>query len=265
MMAKHGTIGIAVDERGVATVTLNRPERRNAFSGEMISELTAAAAELGSDSSIRVIVMAAAGKVFCAGADLEWMRSQFGAPPDVQRDQAVKLANMLNDWNMVPKPVIARVQGSSFGGGLGLMAVADVVLSNEDALFGLTETRLGLIPATISPYLFARMGEAGARRMFLSGRLVGGREAVDVKLISRSIAMANLDVAVGEEVDACLACAPGAIADAKAMLRRLADNPPEDLINATAGWLADRWRDPEAQEGLAAFFERRSPAWAKSG
>lgn len=263
MMADRTTIAVAVDQRGVATVTLSRPERRNAISGEMISELAAAAEEVGSDPSIRVVVLSAAGKVFCAGADLEWMRSQVDAAPEELHGQAVRLARMLNAWNLVPKPVIARVQGSAYGGGLGLMAVADVVCADESALFGLSETRLGLIPATISPYLLARLGEGGARRLFLSGRPVGGREAVDLRLVSRAVPSAELDAAVKEEVDACLACAPGAVADAKAMVRRIAGEIPEELIDSTAGWLAKRWQDPEARQGIAAFLERRKPGWAE--
>lgn len=257
------TIAVAVDQRGVAAVTLSRPQRRNAISGEMISELADAAGEVASDPLIRVVVLSAEGDVFCAGADLDWMRSQIDAAPEVQHGQAVRLARMLNAWNVIPKPVIARVQGNAYGGGLGLMAVADVVCADESALFGLSETRLGLIPATISPYLLARLGRAGARRMFLSGKPVGGREAVDLRLVSRSVPSAELDVAVKEEVDACLACAPGAVADAKAMLHRIAGEIPEELIDATAGWLVRRWQDPEAREGMAAFLERRKPDWAE--
>lgn len=262
-MADRKTIAVAVDHRGVAAVTLSRPERRNAISGEMITELTAAADEVASEPSVRVVVLSSEGSVFCAGADLEWMRSQIDASPEVRHGQAVRLARMLNAWNVVPKPVIARVQGNAYGGGLGLMAVADIVCADENALFGLSETRLGLIPATISPYLLARLGEAGARRMFLSGRPVGGREAVDLRLVSRSVPSTELEAAVKEEVDACLACAPGAIADAKAMLRRIAGEVPEDLIDATAGWLAKRWQDPEAREGMTAFLERRRPGWTE--
>ena len=262
-MADRETIEVAVDQRGVAAVTLSRPERRNAISGEMISELATAADEVASDPSIRTVVLSAAGDVFCAGADLGWLRSQIDAPPEVLHEQAARLARMLHAWNAVPKPVVARVQGSAYGGGLGLMAVADIVCADESALFGLSETRLGLIPATISPYLLARLGEAGARRMFLSGRPVGGREAVDLGLVSRSVPAAELDAAVKEEVQACLACAPGAVADAKEMLRRIAGEIPEQLIDDTAWWLARRWQDPEAREGLAAFLERRRPDWAE--
>ena len=262
-MVDPRTISVTADQRGVAVVTLSRPERRNAISSEMISELASAAGEVASDPSIRAVVLSAEGDIFCAGADLDWMRSQFDAEPEEQHRQAARFARLLNTWNVVPKPVIARVQGNAYGGGLGLMAVADVVCADENARFGLSETRLGLIPATISPYLLARLGEAGARRMFLSGKPVGGREAVDLGLVSRSVPPAELDAAVKEEVDACLACAPGAVADAKAMLRRIAGEIPEELIDATAGWLAGRWQDPEAQEGMTAFFERRKPAWTE--
>ena len=262
-MADRSTIAVTADQRGVAAVTLSRPERRNAISGDMISELASAADEVGSDPSIRVVVLSAEGDVFCAGADLEWMRSQFDAAPEEQHRQAVRFARMLNAWNVVPKPVIARVQGNAYGGGLGLMAVADVVCADENARFALSETRLGLVPATISPYLLARLGEAGARRMFLSGKPLGGREAVDLRLVSRSVPSAELDAVVKEEVDACLACAPGAVADAKAMLRRIAGEIPAELIDTTAGWLTGRWRDPEAQEGMTAFLEGRKPDWVE--
>jgi len=166
----YQTILIESDERGVAYLTLNQPETHNALSPLMISELTTAATELGHDETIRVVVLTGAGKSFCAGGDLGWMREQFEASRKTRISEAMKLARMLRDLNELPKPLIGKIQGQAFGGGIGMMAVCDVAIGVEEARFALTETRLGLIPATISPYVLARMGEGKARRVFMSGK-----------------------------------------------------------------------------------------------
>ena len=262
-MAEHASVDLIVDRRGVATVKLNRPDKRNAMSGKMIRELAYAAWQLDSDASVRVVILAANGTVFCAGADLGWMKAQFEATPEGRKNEALHLAAMLDAWNRLSRPVIARVHGSAFGGGIGLMAVADVVFVNRDAEFSLTETRLGLIPATISPYVFSRIGETGARRTFLSGKRFNGGEAVRLGLASQALAIEDLDQAVEEEVDALLNCAPGAVADAKSLIRLLAGNSGCVSDQSTADRLVARWESAEAREGIASFFERRRPAWAK--
>lgn len=255
------TIRVACDDRGVTTLTLDRAEKHNALSGAMIGELTEAAGRLGRDPAVRVIVLAGAGESFCAGADLGWMKEQISADGATRAREATRLASMLNALNTCPKPIIGRVQGNAFGGGLGLMAVCDTVIGADPARFGFTETRLGLIPATIGPYVLARMGEAMARRVFMSARLFGSGEAVALGLLARAVPVAELDAAVETEVAPYLACAPGAVAEAKALARRLGPRIDESVIAETIGALVRRWESAEAAEGIAAFFERRAPAW----
>ena len=171
------TLTLATDARGVATLTLNRPEKHNSLSAQMIDELTQAAAQLGADDAVRVVVLTGAGASFCAGGDLGWMREQFEAGRETRMAEARKLAMMLKALNELPKPLIGRVQGQAFGGGIGMMSVCDTVVAVDSAKFGLTEVRLGLIPATISPYVLARMGEGKARRVFMSARLLWSRRS----------------------------------------------------------------------------------------
>lgn len=258
----YQTITVDRDARGVARLMLNRPEKHNALSGEMIGELTEAAAELGGDPSVRVVVLAGAGESFCAGGDLGWMKAQIAADGATRAREATKLAMMLQALNTCPKPVIGQVQGNAFGGGIGLMAVCDVAVGADHARFGLTETRLGLIPATIGPYVLARMGEAMARRVFMSARLFGADEAVTLGLLARAVPAADLDAAVEAEVAPYLACAPGAVAEAKALARRLGPRIDEAVIAETIGALVRRWESPETAEGIEAFFEKRKPAWS---
>ncbi|TVQ57820.1 MAG: crotonase/enoyl-CoA hydratase family protein [Rhodobacteraceae bacterium] len=256
------TLSLSVDARGVATLTLNRPEKHNALSAAMIGELTEAAASLGADPAVRVVVLTGAGESFCAGGDLGWMRAQFAATRPERIAEATRLARMLKALNELPKPLIGRVNGQAYGGGIGMMAVCDACVAAEGARFGLTETRLGLIPATISPYVIARMGEGPARRVFMSARLFDAREAVALGLAASSVAAEALDAAVEREVAPYLAAAPGAVARAKTLARALGPRIDETVIADTAARLADAWEDPEAQEGVAAFFERRKPRWA---
>jgi methylglutaconyl-CoA hydratase len=258
----YETIGIETDARGVATLRLNRPEKHNALSAQMIAELTEAAGHLGRDPSVRVVVLTGAGESFCAGGDLGWMREQMAADGPTRAREATKLAMMLNALNLLPKPLIGRVQGNAFGGGIGMMAVCDVAIGAASARFGLTETKLGLIPATIGPYVLARMGEAMARRVFMSARLFGAEEAVTLGLLARVAAPEALDVAVEAEVAPYLACAPGAVAEAKALARRFGPPINAEIIAASIAALVERWESAEAKEGIAAFFDRRKPSWA---
>jgi len=255
------TISIERDARGVTTLWLDRAEKHNAMSAQMIAELHQAATALGADDAVRVVVLAARGKTFCAGGDLGWMREQFEADPEMRGREAAKLAYMLQALNTLPKPLIGRVQGNAFGGGVGLMSVCDVVIGAEGAQFALTETRLGLIPATIGPYVAARMGEARARRVFMSGRRFDAAEAMDLGLLARAVPEADLDAAVEAEVAPYLDCAPGAVARAKALLRDLGPRIDEDVIAQTIDALAECWAGDEAPEGIGAFFDKRAPRW----
>ncbi|MDO5705906.1 MAG: crotonase/enoyl-CoA hydratase family protein, partial [Paracoccus sp. (in: a-proteobacteria)] len=213
------TIRIDTDARGVATLWLARADKHNALSAQMIADLTQAAKQLGDDPAVRAVVLAAEGKSFCAGGDLGWMREQIAADAETRAAGARNLAMMLNALNTLPKPLIARVHGNAFGGGVGMMAVSDVVIAADTATFGLTEVRLGLIPATIGPYVLARMGEDKARRVFFSARLFGAAEAERLNLVSRVVAPETLDGAIEAEIAPYMAAAPGAVAAAKAQCR----------------------------------------------
>ena len=187
------TVRVTRDGRGVATLWLARAEKHNALSAEMIGEITEAAQALGADPGVRVVVLAAEGASFCAGGDLGWMRAQMAADAETRGREARKLALMLRALNELPKPLIGRVQGNAFGGGVGMLSVCDVAVGVDSLKMGLTETRLGLIPATIGPYVVARMGEAMARRVFFSGRLFGAEEAVRLGLLARAVPEGELD------------------------------------------------------------------------
>lgn len=255
------TLTIDTDARGVATLTLNRPDKHNSLSAAMIDELTRAAAQLGTDDGVRVVVLTGAGASFCAGGDLGWMREQFEASRETRMTEARKLAMMLKALNELPKPLIGRVQGQAFGGGIGMMSVCDTVVAVDSAKFGLTEVRLGLIPATISPYVLARMGEGKARRVFMSARIFGAQEARDLNLAAKVVTEADLDAAVEAEIKPYLGAAPAAVAASKALARSLGTPITDAVIDDTIRRLADTWETPEAREGISAFFDKRKPDW----
>jgi len=250
-----------IDARGVATLTLNRPEKRNALSSELISALHEAADSLAAETSVRAVILTGAGDTFCAGGDLRWMQEQMAADGETRAAEARKIAHMLRALNELPKPVIARVQGNAFGGGIGLMSVADVAIGVEGSSFGLTETRLGMIPATIGPYVIARMGEAMARRVFMSSRVFGAEEVLALGLAARIVPAEDLGAAVEAEVAPYLNCAPGAVAEAKALTRDFGPKIDDEVIEASISALIARWQSDEAQDGIAAFFAKEKAPW----
>ncbi|WP_425046152.1 crotonase/enoyl-CoA hydratase family protein [Primorskyibacter sp. S87] len=255
------TVILETDARGVATLTLNRPEKHNAMSAQMLNDLTQAAGRLAGDDTVRVVVLTGAGKTFCAGGDLGWMQAQMAADPETRFREARKLAEMLQALNTLPKPLIGAVQGNAFGGGVGMASVCDVTIGVDDLKMGLTETRLGLIPATIGPYVVARMGEARARRVFMSARLFDAAEAVKLGLLARIVPASDLAEAVEAEVLPYLSCAPGAVASAKQLVHDLGPQIDDKAIDHTIRALVDRWETEEAVEGIAAFFDKRKPGW----
>ena len=225
------TITTTTDARGVATLTLSRPDKHNAMSALMITELTQAAAQLGADDAVRAVVLTGQGASFCAGGDLGWMKAQMAADAATRFTEARKLAEMLGALNVMPKPLIGMVQGNAFGGGLGLISVCDIAIASTEVKLGLTETRLGLIPATIGPYVVARMSEARARRVFMSARVFDGDEAVRLNLLAEAVDdLATLDQHVQHEVEPYLSCAPGAVADAKALIHALGRQIDDTVI-----------------------------------
>ncbi|AGT09429.1 crotonase/enoyl-CoA hydratase family protein [Paracoccus aminophilus] len=255
------TIRITREDRGLARLELARPAKHNALSAQMIAELTEAAQMLGADPQIRVVVLAAEGPSFCAGGDLGWMQEQMAADSATRRSAARALALMLKALNEIPKPLIGRVQGNAFGGGLGLISVCDIAFAAEEARFGLTEVRLGLIPATIAPYVLARIGAGQARRMFFSGQIFGAPEAVRLGLLAEALPARDLDTAVETEVERYLHCAPAAVAAAKRLCHRLGAQIDAAVIEQTVEDLVAVWDGDEAQAGLAAFFGKRPPPW----
>ncbi|MCG7519125.1 crotonase/enoyl-CoA hydratase family protein [Ruegeria sp. Ofav3-42] len=255
------TISVTTDARGVATLTLDRAEKHNAMSAQMITELTQATDQLGEDDSVRVVVLTGAGKSFCAGGDLGWMQAQMAADPETRFVEARKLAEMLQALNSLPKPLIGAIQGNAFGGGVGMASVCDMAIGVDTVKMGLTETKLGLIPATIGPYVIARMGEARARRVFMSARLFDAAEAVELGLLAKIVPAEGLGDAIEAEVLPYLSCAPGAVASAKQLVRQLGPRIDDAVIDHTIRQLVERWETDEAKEGIGAFFEKRKPAW----
>ena len=255
------TLTLGIDDRGVAALTLNLPDKHNALAPAMIADLHAAADQLAADGGVRVVVLTGAGKSFCAGGDLGWMRAQFRATREGRMAEARKLAAMLGALNALPKPLIGRINGQAYGGGMGMLSVCDVAVAADHARFGFTEARLGLVPATISPYVLARMGEGMARRVFMSARLFDAEEARALGLVARVVPEAGLDAAVEAEVAPYLACAPGAVAASKRLARSLGPAIDEATVERTIAALADAWEEPEAHEGVSAFFEKRKPRW----
>lgn len=257
------TIAIDIDPRGVARLVLARPEKHNALSARMIDELAQAAAWLGSNGTVRAVVLAAEGPSFCAGGDLDWMRAQFAATRDERLTEARRLAAMLKAWNMLPKPLVGCIQGNAFGGGVGLMSICDTVIAASTVRVGLSEVRLGLIPATIGPYVVARIGEGRARSLCLSGRIIDAREAREIGLVSSVVPAADLDNAVEAELGHYLSTSPQASAQAKVFLRELGMPITDAIIEDAAQRLADAWESVDAREGIAAFFARRPPIWVR--
>ena len=249
------------NKNGVTRLVLNRPEKHNSLSGKLIEELSAASVELAEDRQTRVVVLSGEGKSFCAGGDLQWMKDQIGASREQRITEARRLAHMLRDLNHMPKPLVARVHGQAYGGGIGLMSVCDFVLAASGQTFGLTEVKLGLIPATISPYVVARMGEGAARQVFMSGELFNTERAVELGLVSRMVDADDLDRELENVVAPYLLAAPTAVASSKDLVRSLGSVIDEDVIEDTIVRLADVWENPAASEGISAFFEKRKPDW----
>ena len=252
------------DARGVARIWLSREDKHNALSADMMTELEEAANRLAQDESVRVVVLAARGKSFCAGGDLAWMRAQFEMDATTRRRESARIATALGALYALPQPLIGVVQGNAFGGGVGLAAVCDVTLGADHIKMGLTETRLGLIPANIGPYVVARMGQARAAEVFMNARIFTAAEAVRLNLLTRAVPADAMDAALDAEVAPYVSCAPGAVRDAKALLRDLSGAIAPASVEAAIDALSRRWETAEAQDGIAAFFEKRPAPWVQT-
>jgi len=258
---KSHKIQLEIDS-AVATVTLARPELRNAFDEEMIAALSEAFADLNANGDVRVVVLKAQGKAFCAGADLAWMRRMAGFTLEENYADALGLAGMLETIYRCTKPVIARVQGDCYAGGMGLVAACDLAVAARGAQFCLSEVRLGLIPATIAPYVVARMGASAARRYMLTAERFESQDAMASGLIQQVVEQDQLDAAVAKWVELLLANAPQAIAEAKRLLHDVTYSAlGAELIADTATRIAEQRASSEGREGVSAFLEKRAPGW----
>ncbi|WP_414447587.1 enoyl-CoA hydratase/isomerase family protein [Burkholderia sp. 22PA0099] len=260
-MSNYETIRVTHAHR-IATVTLARPEVRNAFNETMIAELSAAFGALDADDGVRAVVLAAEGPAFCAGADLNWMRKMAGYGDDENRADARRLARMLEAVYRCGKPVIARVHGDVYAGGVGLVAACDIAIAAQPARFCLSEARLGLIPATIAPYVVRALGERAARRYVMTAEVFDSARAAQLGLIHEAVAADALDTTVAQLADALCANGPDAVRAGKRLVADVAGRALDDaLIDDTADRIAATRAGAEAREGIAAFLEKRTPAW----
>jgi len=255
---------LAIERQGpIGLLTMNRPERHNAFDDALIAELTEALRSMEAEDSIRVVVLSGAGKSFSAGADLHWMKRMAGFSMDENRRDAMGLANLMRTLAHLRKPTLARVHGAAYGGGVGLVACCDIAVASQSATFSLSEAKLGLVPAVISPYVVCAIGERAARRYFLTAERFEAAEAWRLGLVHELVSdHESLDDRVGEIVDALLACGPNAQREAKDLIRAVASRPvTSELIQDTAERIAKIRSSPEGREGVAAFLEKRRAAW----
>jgi methylglutaconyl-CoA hydratase len=246
----------------VATVTLNRPEIHNAFDEALIANLTAAFVSLDDDPDVRVVVLAGAGRSFCAGADLNWMKRMATFGHDENLADAHALAAMLRVIYALSKPTIARIHGAAYGGGVGLVAACDIALAVPEATFALSEAKLGLIPATIAPYVIEAIGARQARRCFLTAERFDAAQALRIGLVHEVVAVDALDARIDALVELLRAASPAAQLECKALIRGVAHRPiGDDVIAGTAEHIAAVRASPEGREGVAAFLEKRKAAW----
>ncbi|MES2019472.1 MAG: enoyl-CoA hydratase/isomerase family protein [Pseudomonadota bacterium] len=257
----YETLAVAIDGK-VATVTLNRPDVRNAFNEFTIAELSLAFNELGRNEAVRAIVLAANGVAFCAGADLNWMKKMAGYTHAENVDDAAKLADMLRTIYLCPKPVVAKIQGDCYAGGMGLVAACDIAVAASGANFCLSEVKLGLIPATISPYVIKAMGENAARRYFLTAEKFSAQEAHRIGFVHDTVAAEALDAHVDAIVKALVTSSPNAVREAKVLVRDVVGKTVDAaLVLDTAERIAHIRASNEGREGVASFLEKRKPSW----
>ncbi|WP_374248952.1 enoyl-CoA hydratase-related protein [Thermomonas sp.] len=246
----------------VAHLRMTRAQVHNAFDDALIADMTAALAQVADDANVRVLVLEADGVSFSAGADLHWMRGMAKASEEANRQDSLALARLMRTLDELPKPTIARVQGAAFGGGVGLVACCDIAIGVPEAKFGLTESKLGLLPAVISPYVIQAIGPRQARRYFATAEIFDAAEALRIGLLHQVVVADALDAAVQRQIDLLLKAGPLASASAKQLVRAVCahhDGSRHDTDNAA---LIARLRvSPEGQEGLSAFLDKRKPAW----
>ena len=253
---------LRIEEHGpLVHVTLNRPDVRNAFNEELIAALTAWAESVRAGGRTRVAVLGGAGKVFCAGADLTWMSKMVGYSQAENVSDARSLGRMLEALDALPVPLIGRVHGAALGGGAGLAAVCDIVVAEHNAVFGFTEAKLGILPAVISPFAIAKIGQAAARELFLTAARFSAARAKEIGLVHAVVPESDVDVTVDAYVREIVTSAPGAIAAAKALIKQVAGRVPADVGQLTAETIAKHRVSEEGQDGMRAFLDKRKARW----
>jgi methylglutaconyl-CoA hydratase len=253
------TVTLSQDARGISRITIARTERKNAFDAALIADLTAAVKRV--DPSARAVVLQSEGDTFCAGADIEWMRGMADYSLDQNLADSKALAGMFRALYDLDMPLVARVQGAAFGGGAGLVAVADLAVASTEASFAFTETRLGILPAVVSPYVVRKIGPARATALFVTGSRIDAKRAHEIGLVERLVEPTDLDAAVGRVLDAILSGGPKAVNAAKRLVREVEGRPVDEVADLTVKRIAEIRVSNEGQEGLRAFLERRDPHW----
>jgi methylglutaconyl-CoA hydratase len=253
---------ITKDARGVATITINRPQVRNAIDDNVIRLLTDAFKTVGADGETRIVVLTGSGVAFSAGADLDWMRRMAALGEAENFASAKTISAMLRALNELAKPTIARINGAAYAAGIGLVAACDIAVASEEAVFSISEVRIGLVPSTISPYVVAAIGAKAARHYFLTGEPFSAAEACRLGLVHKVVPRAGLDEAIERVISDLLAGGPQSQSRTKRLIAGIADRPVDDALEAfTARSIAEARASPEGREGIQAFLEKRRPAW----
>lgn len=261
-MTEQTTVTVSIDSRGVATVTMDNPDKHNAFDDQIIAQLTEAFTALDANPAVRAMVLQGTGKSFSAGADLNWMRRMAAYSYEENLADARKLAHMLHTLNFMTKPTIARVHGAAFGGAVGLVSCCDIAVGSPKANFCLSEVRIGLAPATISPYVVAAIGQRASRRLFQTAERFNADTALRLGLLSEIVSEEALDDAINAQIDMLLGNGPEAMKASKQLVFDVADKPiDEALIQSTSELIAGLRVSTEGQAGLTAFLEKQSPPW----
>jgi methylglutaconyl-CoA hydratase len=265
-VAESGFRHLLVERKGPALhVQLNRPAVHNAINPELVDELTACLTSVSAGGEVRAVLLSGAGPSFCAGADLTWMRAAADLSYEENLADARKLTGMLAALNWCPLPTVARAHGASLGAGVGLLACCDIVVAADDARFGFSEVKLGILPAVVAPYVVAKIGESHAGALFASGERFDAQRALQIGLVHHVVPADELDAAVERILHEFTTSAPGAAAQARALIRRAKGGNPEDAQDWTAELLARLRTTAEAREGVAAFLEKRRPSWVVHG
>ena len=260
-MSQEEPLLIVRREGGIEHVVLNRPGVRNAFNRPLVAELQGWARRVASDRGVRAAVLAGAGTSFCAGADLAWMLATIAQPRHQNVDEARELASMFESLDQLPFPLIGRVQGPALGGGTGLVAVCDIVVAAEHAVFGFTEVKLGLVPSVIAPYVLAKIGRSAARELFLTGARFDAARARAIGLVHEVVPEGDLDATISGHVREILSAGPEAVGAAKRLIGELWPLSTADALEITSEEIASRRVSEEGQEGMKAFLEKRRPRW----